>query len=56
MERDYSYRLCCSKEVHDLIVINCINEFIEHHPEFHDMKISHNFILRKIAEYYIKGD
>jgi len=46
--------LACSQEVYTLIITNCINEYLKHHPEMLGAKISHNHILRQIGEHYIK--
>ena len=34
------------------LVMSCISEFLEHHPELKGMKITENFITRQIAEHY----
>lgn len=33
-------------------VMNCIPEFLEHHPELRGMKITENFIVKQIADFY----
>ena len=42
-------------EVYDMVMIECKKEFLEHHPEFVGMKITHNFIIRKLAEHYLRS-
>ncbi len=56
MERNYTDSMKCSKETKDLIMNDCVKEFISHHREFEGMKITHGFMLKKIAEYYLKND
>lgn len=46
--------LICSKETKDIILNECTKEFLQHHKEFKDMKLSQSFILKKIAEFYLK--
>ena len=41
-------------ETYDLVIKECISEFLEYHPNFSGMKITQNFIIRKIAEHYLK--
>ena len=45
--------LTASPEVYNLITVECVKEFLKHHPEFEGMNISQDFILRKIAIYYL---
>ena len=52
--RNYTVHLTCSKETKDLILNNCVEEFVKHHKEFRGMKISQGLILKKIAEYYLE--
>jgi len=40
-------------ETFDLVMKDCIVEFLEHHPEFSGMKITQNFIVKKIANHYL---
>ena len=51
---NYSERMSCSKETKDLIMNECVKEFIFHHPEFEGSNITQGFMLRKLAEFYIK--
>lgn len=53
-ENQYSERLTCSKSTKDLILKNCTTIFLKEHPEFKGINISQGFILRRIAEYYLK--
>ncbi len=46
--------LTCSQETKDLILNECAEEFIKHHPELNGMKVSQGFILKKITEFYLK--
>ena len=51
--KHYKIHLTCSKKTADMIIQDCVREFVEHHPEFEGMKISQGFILKKIAEHYL---
>jgi len=46
--------LTCSQTVYDEITINCIEEYIEHHPEMQGAKISQNHILKQISKFYME--
>lgn len=48
-------KICCSKEVFDKIMSECKEEFLKHHPEFKGINITQNFMLTKIAEFYLKN-
>lgn len=52
-EKNYTDIMKCSKETKDLIMINCKDDFLEHHPEFKGVNITQGFMLKKIAEYYL---
>ena len=54
MKDRISERLVCTKYVKQLIMEACLNEFLEHHPEFRGMHLSQNFMLQKIAEFYLE--
>jgi len=49
----YKCHLVCSPETKKLIMEDCVEEFLEHHPEFEGMNITHNFILKKIGDFYL---
>lgn len=53
-DRQYSVHMTCSSEVKDMIMIECKKDFLRYHPEFKGMKMSQGFMLRKIAETYLK--
>lgn len=53
-EKHYTERLACSKSTKNLIIDDCSKLFLEAHPELRGMTITQNFILRKIAEFYLK--
>lgn len=55
-KKGYVERLVCSLETKKLVTTDCVNEFLEHHPDFKGMNITNNFILNKIVEYYLKND
>lgn len=52
-EKGYEETLKCSKETKDLIINNCIEEFLDHHPELKGSHVTHNQILKQIAEFYL---
>ena len=52
-ERKYSTRLACSESTKKLIVKDCIEDFLSHHPELSGINVTQNMILRQIAEYYL---
>ncbi len=52
--KEYKHHLTCSKETKDMILNDCVKEFLGHHPEFEQMNITSGFILRRLAEFYIK--
>lgn len=52
----YRHHLTCSKETKDMIINDCIKEFLTHHKEFQATRITSGFILRRLAEYYLKND
>ncbi len=53
-ERKYSTRLACSESTKKLIMEDCIEDFLSHHPELSGINVTQNMILRQIAEYYLK--
>lgn len=54
-ESKYSSRLTVSDSTKNLICNRCKTEFLTHHPEFVGMKITENFIVRQIAEHYLRS-
>ncbi len=53
--KHYKIHLTCSRKTADMIMIDCVREFLEHHQDFQEMKISQGFILKKIAEHYLNS-
>ena len=53
-EKTYSVKLTVSESTKKLINEDCKEEFIKHHPELKGMKITENFIVRQIADFYLK--
>ena len=49
----YTERMCCSKKTRDLIMGECVKEFIENNPEFKDVQVTQEMILKRLAEYYL---
>ena len=54
-ESKYSSRLTVSDSTKNLICNGCRKEFLIHHPEFEGMKLTENFIVRQIAEHYLRS-
>jgi len=54
-ERHYTDAMKCSKETKQLIMSDCIREFIKYNPDFDGMNITQGFILKKIALHYIES-
>lgn len=55
-EKKYTEKLSCSKSTKELILNECIKEFLAHHPEMKGANVTHNMILRQIAEFYLKHE
>ncbi len=53
-ERGYTETLKCSKETKKIIMDDCVKAFLKDNPDFQGMKISQNFILKRIAKVYLK--
>lgn len=53
-EKTYSVKLTVSESTKKLITEDCKNEFLKHHPELQGMKITENFIIRQLADFYLK--
>lgn len=45
--------LVCNDEVFKLITVQCVREYLNHHPEMEGAKLSQNHILKQIATHYI---
>lgn len=52
-EKSYRSHLLCSKEIKMMIMKQCVDEFLRHHPEMVGIKISQGFMLRRLALYYL---
>ena len=53
-EKTYSVKLTVSESTKKLVNTECREEFLKHHPEIKGMKITENFIVRQIADFYLK--
>ena len=49
------YKVIHVKNKTDNILMDCINEFLRHHPEMKEIKISRNKIIYEIAKFYLKN-
>lgn len=47
--------LAVKLETHDLVMKNCLKEFLKENPKFVGMKISQNYLIKRIAEFYLKS-
>lgn len=54
-ERNYTEIMKCSIETKEKIMIACKDDFLDHHPEFNSVKISQGFMLKTLADYYLKN-
>jgi len=52
--RLYTEKLCCSKITRDLILNDCIQEFLKSNKDFEGINITQDFILRRIARFYLE--
>jgi len=52
-KKGYKERLSCSCSTKKLIMEDCVAEFLAHHPEFEGMNLMHNFMLLRLAKYYL---
>lgn len=53
--KSYSVKLTVSESTKSMVVEECKKEFLTHHPEIKGMKITENFIVRQLAEFYLKS-
>lgn len=54
--RRYSAYLTCSEETKKNLMGDCIELFLEYHPEMKGITITQGFILEKVVEFYTKED
>lgn len=52
---DHSQRIICSKYNKDRLKEDVREEYLKHHPEMKDVKLSENFLVTKLIDYYL-GD
>jgi hypothetical protein len=53
-ERKYVKKLSVSQSTFDLVTKDCIKAFLEDNPDFEGMKITQNYIIRRMAKRYLK--
>jgi len=46
-------KLCVSEETYDLIMTDCVNEFLENNPKVRDIKVSQDYIVKRIGKHYL---
>ena len=51
-EKGYTHRLSISKSTKEKVLVECVDEFLQHHPELEGSNITANQIVLKIAKYY----
>jgi hypothetical protein len=49
----YNRHLAVSDETYNKIVVDCKKEFLKHNPDFKGMKLTHEFILNRLARKYL---
>ncbi len=54
-EKGYRQHMVCSPTTKSLIVENCVEEYLKHHPEMKGFTVTHEHILRQLAEFYLKS-
>ena len=47
-------KVYCNDETFNRIMTDCVDEYLEHHPEFKTMKITQPFIMEKISKFYME--
>jgi hypothetical protein len=50
----YNMRMAMSLETYNKISNDCVKRFLEDNPEFKNVKITQNFILNRISDFYLK--
>ncbi len=48
-------KLSCHKDVKEMIMIQCKESFLKANPNMKGINITENFMLFKIAEFYLKN-
>ena len=54
-ENSYEQRLSCSKETKNLLLKDCTELYLRHHPEHREIKLSQGFILKKVVKFYLES-
>jgi hypothetical protein len=45
--------LCCTEQTRKLILEECYKEFIKENPDFEGVQVTQDFLLKRVAEYYL---
>lgn len=53
VEKGYTHHLNVSKSTFKLVNNNCKEEFLKQNPQFKNINITHNFMVDRIARYYL---
>lgn len=52
-ERTYIERIVCSPSTRKLLEKECRAEFLKHHPDMKGVRLSNDYILRRVCNYYL---
>jgi len=55
LQKGYGEKLSCSKDTKNLIMSQCVDEFLRHHPELKGINVTQNMILNHIGNFYLKS-
>lgn len=53
-DKNYSEKMTCSVKTKKLIMLDCKQEFLYHHPELKGTKITQGQMLLQLAIFYLK--
>lgn len=45
--------LVVHQDTKDILLKDCVEEYLYHHPEMDGVFISHDYILKKVVDYYL---
>ena len=55
MGNQYYKVLAVKKETFELVMTRCVEDFLNNHPEFKGYQITQDFIIQKIADFYLQN-
>lgn len=53
MEKNCSERITCSVSTKDLLLDECKQEYLKHHPEMEGVILTQSFLVRKVIDFYL---